>query len=747
MAAGFAVACALAYFSSRPRWDVHGQDWHDIVRKHGVAAAASDADADDERHRRERRHARRKMKRADRLAARAQVLAPVAAGIRSRAAPKAQGGPEGEPKPLAQAPLGDWAVRIIAGFNIMVLSALLALGVARGVGAAIPLVRWVGVLIGVAVFFLARWLLTRVSPIVLGSRFHGVVWAVVAVAALFASAPVGVLLLTAVGIATLGRSLARLPQPHSPGQFLRSPLPWVLLTICLLLGLSYNATPPVLFPQVAVTTPTGVRIGGYLTRTGDGVYMVSCTALADATSADERLDLVPARTVTGVRIGGSDDYFDSGQRPSIATLALRALGVGGSLPTLFSAALRATQPTCAGAVPSAVSPGSLDPALGAGVIAGPDPPGPHTPLGEPTVRQTTPAAIAALALRYQPTLLVTVADRNWPVSVNTILAERGQHGQPVCLVQQRPPKQVCPPSAASLSGTGAQSSDYLQLPVKLASNQSPNGQFQAFLRGQYIVSGPLHQWLADPGLLDPWYSAQIYFDYAGPVSVSQFPQLARNPDVPSGLIGLEYWFYYPFNYYPLVVNSDLMNEAPVAGDNENVDLHQGDWEHVDVLLDPKTLAPSWLYLARHSYEGQFVPWGGPQLTFDDGHPILQAAFGGHPTYLPGCGPRPRAVTYDLSSDWLACGSGRFAFRAATTPLVDIAHTRWACWPGYFGEASSSLEVSAAKQPESVVDGIKHFVFVGGPRSPLQQAENTGVCKAGPTAAELAASSTPKLRSP
>jgi hypothetical protein len=120
--------------------------------------------------------------------------------------------------------------------------------------------------------------------------------------------------------------------------------------------------------------------------------------------------------------------------------------------------------------------------------------------------------------------------------------------------------------------------------------------------------------------------------------------------------------------------------------------------------------------------------------------VIQAAFGGHPSYLPGCGARPRKVTYDLTSDWLSCGSGRFAFRAATTPLVDIAQTAWACWPGYFGEASTKLEVQAANQPENFVDSVKHFVFVGGPRSPLQQAENDGVCtgKADPKAAELAA---------
>ena len=86
------------------------------------------------------------------------------------------------------------------------------------------------------------------------SRIHGIVWGVVAVAAVFASAPLGVIVLTAVGVATLGRSLARIKQPQSAGQFVRSPLPWILLTICLLLGLAYSATPPVAFPRVAVTT-------------------------------------------------------------------------------------------------------------------------------------------------------------------------------------------------------------------------------------------------------------------------------------------------------------------------------------------------------------------------------------------------------------------------------------------------------------------------------------------------------------
>jgi hypothetical protein len=210
--------------------------------------------------------------------------------------------------------------------------------------------------------------------------------------------------------------------------------------------------------------------------------------------------------------------------------------------------------------------------------------------------------------------------------------------------------------------------------------------------------------------------------------------------VPSGLIGLEYWFYYPFNYYPLVVNSHLMNGAPIAGDKLNVDLHQGDWEHIDVLLNPKTLQPEWLYLARHSDEGQFIPWDSASLQFENGHPVVQAAYGGHPTYLPGCGVQPRTVADDFLADWLVCGSGRYAFQATTTPLVDLAQTPWACWPGYFGEARTNLEVQAAGEPENEIDNIREQVFVAGPRSPLQQAENTGACKNDPNAAEIAANS-------
>jgi hypothetical protein len=694
MLAVFAIGCALAWFSSRRHWDAYGQDWHDIVRKHGVRRAAADAQA------------------------------------HGHNGPRREVGGQ-----LQEAPLGDWAVRLIAGFNVGVLSAVLAVTAAQFTADVAPQgYGFAAIVVGLIVFVALTALLTRISPLAYGPHFHAIAWSAVGVLSMFVSAPLGVLGLTGLLLATSGRKLGRIAKPHGVGQFLRSPLPWILFTICVLLSLAYDALPPVGIQGTTVLTANGMQVGGLLAQTDRGVYQVLCTSLANATSANQRLAFIPVTQVRRLRVAGTD-YLDSGARPTLLGLALDALQIGAHPPTLFNPALRPREPTCDGADNTRLTAGHEDPALGDGVIAGAVPVDGRARDGEQPVATTTPAPIARLARRYAPTLLVTVADQNWPASLGAILAERGPSGATACLIQGRTPQRVCPATPSSLSGAGSRSSDYLQLPVQLARNHSPAGQFDAFLRGLGTTAGTTDSWLADPGRLDPWATAEFYFYYAGPIRSSQWPKGLAHAAVASGLIGLEYWFYYPFNYYPTVVDSHLMNGAPLAGDRLNTDLHQGDWEHVDVLLDPQTLKPRWLYLARHSDEGEFISWNSAALRFDDGHPIVQAAFGGHPSYLPGCGAQPRAALLDLSSDWLVCGSGRFAFRGGSTPLVDLARTNWACWPGYFGEARTALEVQAAGRPETLIDELKHEVFVAGPRSPLRQAENSGVCRRDPRAAE------------
>jgi hypothetical protein len=728
----FALLCVVAYFTSARRWEVNGQEWHDIVSKKGIGAALKDPDAQSKRELRrqaassriEASHARlrQRFKRngrskrpngADAQARTAhQDLAALPQPVQERA------------KPTSLAPIGETGMRIVAGFNILMLAAVLASGAAVFVNEFLPPAWWVVVVVWIAVFLALQEVLTRFSPLELGPRLNAGAWFVVAAVALFASAPLGALVLIGVAISTVGRALGRVDRPRSIRSSVRSPLPWILLTVVALIGLAYQAMPPVSYSRAVIVTGAGTeRTGGYLARTAAGVYLATCTQRVDATSTNERVELVASNDVKTIALGGPTENFDSGARPSLATLALHALGIDESAPTLVSADLRPRRGTCAGSTASTT-----------GVLEGPAPPNGRAHDGEPPIGPPTPASVVQLARRYQPIVEVSSADRFWPVSVGALLADRGPNGEPTCLVQKRMPKPVCEPSLSDLTQAGSRASDYLQFPVRLSHDSSPNGQFEAFERGQGIAPGPLEQWLANPGVLRPWYTAQVYFYDAGELASSQWPEGARDPRVKSGLITLEYWFYYPYNYFPLVVRSQLMPNAPIAADRFNVDYHQGDWEHIDVLLDPRTHTPLWLYTARHSGEGQFVPWASAPNIVDQTHPVVQAAFGGHPTYGPSCGQQSRPKTHNVLSDWVVCGPPRFAF-SAQTPLVDIARTPWACWAGHFGEAIPRVELGNG-QPETILDELRHWVLVAGPVSPLQQAENSGVCTGDPRAPEL-----------
>jgi hypothetical protein len=694
----FGVMCALAYFVHLWTWEAHAQEWHSIVGQGRRAARQNNP----------RPHAAR--------------LTRPKLGLASLK-------PQSAPADLNEAKIGEPIVRVIAGFNVWVIAAALGLAGARVVKTLIDQIdpgQWWALLGPWALFsVIGALLLARVNPLRGNSLVHGLVWAAVAAVALVSSAPIGLLFLTWAGIATLGRRFGRTYKiPESRLQLVLSPLPWVLLTIYALVGLAYHAMPPVSFSQTVIMTSDGMRLGGYLAQTGAGIYLVSCTPLADATSINESVSLIPSREVASVAYRDGQFTLDSGYRPSLPTLALHALGIDEQTPTWIRPELKAKKATCAGSQPPRPSGATEAPQLGSGVFAGPAPRGGQAHDREAPIEQTTPG-IARLARRFQPTILVTVADRFWPVSVGALLEDLGSDGTHTC---KHPTTRDCRREAPQFGDLKEQGSaeDFLQFPAIPALAEDPTGQFDAFARGQLGVGAPvpsLHTWLSDPGVLSPWSTGQIYFYDAGDATRLKWP--AASKDISPGLIALEYWFFYPYNYFPTVATPDLMNDAPIAADVVNTDLHQGDWEHIAVLVETKTLTPRWLYMARHTDEGEYVPWNSPLLTFDEGHPVVQAAIGGHSTYDPHCGARRRFAhgLKGLASDWVVCGSGRLAFRAASTPLVDIAKAPWACWRGHFGVATPS-EVAGAKLNEGAIQlAIDRYYHVAGPRSPLWQGEN------------------------
>jgi hypothetical protein len=748
MAIVFAAMCAVAWAAHAWTWEQRAPEWHSVIKYGRVAAA----------------------KRHPRVFRRGSL----------RQALKFSSRP---PDDLVPAPVGDTFVRVIAGFDVGVIAATFGLAAARVLKTPIDqvwppgpwwdlLAPWALVSAVLALVF--AWL----GPLWGNRLFHVALWVAVVVVALVSEAPIGLLVLTWAAVASLGRVYGRVRSRQGRGvlasghprhlSFALSPVPWLLLTVYALIGIAYYGQPPVTFSQSIVTTPRGVRVGGYLARTGRGLYLVSCTPLADAISTNELVSVIASSDIEAMTTGTTPFVVDSGLRPSLPTIALHAFGIEASTPAWIRPEVRAIRPTCAGDPLPISSVGYVAPQLGAGVIAGPAPSGGRAVDGEPPIDQTSPG-IAALARRFQPTILLTAADPFWPVSVGALLADRGPAGQVTCL--QHLPALSCPPKTprpaptmADLAAPGSGADDFLEYPVSPPLTSEPGGQLAAFLRGESAGSGPiptLRQRLTDPGLLDPWKTAQMYFYYAQNTNPATWP--APDPAIEGRFIALQYWFFYQYNYYPTVVDASLMNDAPVAGDLINTDLHQGDWEHITVLLDYKTQQPLWLYTARHSNEGQYYPWNSPLLTFDQGHVVVQAAFGGHPTYDAHCRESLRfapalGIIRGRVADWIVCGSGRFAFRWQTTPLVDIAKAPWACWKGHFGVATPT-EIGAAKLNEgSIQRAIDANYDVAGPRSPLWQAENGrlgadqtaeagkppptdhGVCAAGanPAAPELAA---------
>ncbi len=331
--------------------------------------------------------------------------------------------------------------------------------------------------------------------------------------------------------------------------------------------------------------------------------------------------------------------------------------------------------------------------------------------GEEPIQQTDPPAMAALARRYQPTLVVSGFDRFWPISLVELLGARwGGHG-PCVFVRGR--CRTRDPGVAALIGAGAQS-DYIRYPAPV---DNVNATFLSAGRDLGVSAQVLHEWPLHLADIDPFASAQIYFYYLRKAPRSAYP------GVPHGLISLEYWFYYPLNYFPLVRIPLQALSNPIGSTIGNTDYHQGDLEHVAVLLDPRTMRPRYLWMARHADEGQAYRWHSRSVQWTGDHATIYAALGSHASYAH-CGIERRSRTFWFINDYVVCiPHETFGFTYSSTPLVDLAQTGWGCWRGHLGQAGAGLYSGSVGFAPYETDG---------PVSPLFQQENFGIaCRVAP----------------
>jgi Vacuolar protein sorting-associated protein 62 len=351
---------------------------------------------------------------------------------------------------------------------------------------------------------------------------------------------------------------------------------------------------------------------------------------------------------------------------------------------------------CIESAPSAQLVGLPPTQPGEAVPAGPAPGDSNVSFREPPIQQTdaADAALVRLATAYEPVLEVAKADRFWPVAVPTVLAlSMGDRRTQFVGADGKPHDALLSELRA-----GGSETEYIDYPAAIENVQD---EFCSVGRALGIAAVDLARWSTFPNLLHPQRSAEFYF-------------LARA--APGGE-DFQYWFFYPYNYLPVITLNPFFMNDPLGATLVAADFHEGDFEHVTVRLRRGAdgeLQPASIEYARHKNEDRTLAWGSHELERDGTHPVVYAGFGGHASYNA-CGKEVRPIAPLVSLlDWALCNREKVFALGPDVPLVDLRTVPWACWPGHFGE------VPPDPLPE---------LRVAGPRSPLFQAGNaaTKIC--------------------
>jgi len=98
-----------------------------------------------------------------------------------------------------------------------------------------------------------------------------------------------------------------------------------------LIVLALITTPPVTFDRVTIIEKQGTTIeGGYVARSGDGVFVATCEQFPDNPyrSKKPRLQVIPNDLVKELTLGGDRYAIDNGKRPSLFDLGLHLFSQG-----------------------------------------------------------------------------------------------------------------------------------------------------------------------------------------------------------------------------------------------------------------------------------------------------------------------------------------------------------------------------------------------------------------------------------
>lgn len=130
-----------------------------------------------------------------------------------------------------------------------------------------------------------------------------------------------------------------------------------------------------------------------------------------------------------------------------------------------------------------------------------------------------------------------------------------------------------------------------------------------------------------------------------------------------GRLWLAYWFFYFYNDY------NLIGPLIKAG------LHEGDWEMIQLRLDPTDEVPDLAVYAQHKHAGQRA-WSRVERVGDQ--PVVYPARGSHASYF--------SADVHWTGDWFDFADGKRPAPPLTLEILsDLAGVDgWALWPGMWG---------------------------------------------------------------
>jgi hypothetical protein len=142
---------------------------------------------------------------------------------------------------------------------------------------------------------------------------------VVVVALVYMAVPLGLTVLVLLALLYLGGKVDLLPQADSMRDLI---VAIVILAAALnAVIVPYLATPPVTFDRATVVTKDDREItGAFIGRSGEGVFLATCSPRNPVTSEEARVRVIPAEDVKTVVLGGFRYSFDVGRRPSLFAL-------------------------------------------------------------------------------------------------------------------------------------------------------------------------------------------------------------------------------------------------------------------------------------------------------------------------------------------------------------------------------------------------------------------------------------------